>query len=198
MDITTLKTARHGRPYGRWDETRAAGRSRVVGHFHSVGVDARDECVTDPRYRSSHDRISRTTSSIGKAWLLSKIACRVCSGAVPKRAKTVSKRVLSAVRMTPASAPALMQMTLANGTRIRRTSSGPGQALLTGVVDRLCRRAARPGRLEQAGHDGAAWDQQDSAVLPQQQRGRLGAGRRSLRGILQACAGKCRTWCRPA
>ena len=74
------------------------------------------------------------------------------------------------------------EITLPNGTTVRRTSSDPGRALLTGFVG----GAPAAGRLEQAGHAGAARAPQDGAVLPQQQRGDDRGGGRSLHRVLQA------------
>ena len=63
------------------------------------------------------------------------------------------------------------------GTKVRRTSSDPGRALLTGYVGGPLRAA---GRLGQVRHAGTARDPQDRSVLPQQQRGDPRGRRRSL------------------
>ena len=58
----------------------------------------------------------------------------------------------------------------------------------SGVADRVRRRRARPGRLEQVRRARTARDQQDRPVLPQQQRRHARGGRRSLhRSSSSAC-----------
>ena len=74
------------------------------------------------------------------------------------------------------------EITLANGTTVRRTSSDPRSC----AAHRLRRRPGAPGRLEQAGRARAARPPPDGAVLPQQQRGHTRGGRRSLHRVLQA------------
>ena len=76
------------------------------------------------------------------------------------------------------------EITLANGTKIRRTSSDPGRALLTGFVG----GPPADRRLEQVRRSRTSRNPQDRAVLPQQQRRDAGRGRRSLHRVLQACA----------
>ena len=72
------------------------------------------------------------------------------------------------------------------GAKVRRTSSDPGRALLTGYVGGL------PGtrRSGEAGYARPSRDPQDRAVFPQQQRGHARRGGRSLHRVLQARAGR--------
>ena len=87
------------------------------------------------------------------------------------------------------------EITLANGTKTRRTSSDPGRALLTGFVGGV------PAQDDWNKHDmpGTSGHPQDRPLLPQQQRRHPRGGRRSLHGVLQARDGQCRhrVSCRP-
>ena len=86
------------------------------------------------------------------------------------------------------------EITLANGTKTRRTSSDPGRALLTGFVGGV------PAQDDWNKFDvpGLRGHQQDRPVLPQQQRRHPRGGRRSLHRVLQARAGECGAGCRAA
>ena len=86
------------------------------------------------------------------------------------------------------------EITLANGTVVRRVSSDPGRALLTGFVGGPAARR----RLEQARRQRTARDREDGALLPQQQRRHARAGGRALHRVLPAGAGDgaARVWCR--
>ena len=66
------------------------------------------------------------------------------------------------------------------------------------AAHRRHRRRAATGRLEQAGHAGAARARQDGAVLPQQQRGDTRSRGRSLHRVLQAGQGDAPAWCSAA
>ncbi len=89
------------------------------------------------------------------------------------------------------------EITRPNGTTLRRTSSDPGRALLTGVVGAPYRRPDDWNKFDVPGLRGICAHR---AVLPQQQRRHAGRGRRSLHRVLQARAGRlrrpasCRRW----
>ena len=116
-------------------------------------------------------------------------------GSIPRHLEPVSAsrryglagslRVSRRARRDSRAMPGRTSITLPNGTKIRRTSSDPGRALLTGFVGGVL----RPGRLEQVRRPRAARDQQDRAVLPQQQRRHARGRGRSLHRVLQA--GQC-------
>ena len=78
------------------------------------------------------------------------------------------------------------EITLANGTQMRRTSSDPGRALLTGFV------GGPPGQDDWNKFDmpGLRGMQLHGTVLSQQQRRHAGRSGRSLLRVLQARAGR--------
>ena len=91
---------------------------------------------------------------------------------------------LQALPAAPRAQRANLRNHAADGAKIRRTSSDPGRALLTGFVG--VRRPAGTGRLEQARRARPARAAQHRAVLPQQQRRHAGRSRRPLHRVLQA------------
>ncbi len=84
------------------------------------------------------------------------------------------------------------EITLANGTKTRRTSSDPGRALLTGFVG----GPAPQDDWDKFDMPGLRGHPQDRPVLPQQQRRHPRGGRRSLHRVLQAREGHCPAGCR--
>ena len=160
--------------------------------------------------------IRRSTSSSSRARSSSSAPARQCHGgpgtvdrtgpgrSLPRHRDAVSAsrrhrdarplRLCAVPAATRAQCPDLRDHAGRTARKIRRTSSDPGRALLTGFVG----GPAPQDDWNKFDMPGLRGISQTAPVLPQQQRRHARRGRRPLHRVLQARAGECAAGCRAA